>query len=98
VQREVFGFALRLRHRGMNTPPDFEKTEQFKHFKKVMTRLVDVPKAELDEQVRLHDKSHARILNGPGQSQSPLSGARHDDQIVPDREQIDDSAGCLVPR
>jgi hypothetical protein len=40
----------------------FEKTPEFKRFTRVMGRLIAVPKAELDEQVRLYDE---RSRNSP---------------------------------
>jgi hypothetical protein len=40
----------------------FEKTPEFKRFTSVMKRLIAVPKAELDEQVRLHNE---RSRNSP---------------------------------
>jgi hypothetical protein len=34
----------------------FTKTEDFQRFSNVMKRLMAVPKAELDQQVRLHEE------------------------------------------
>ena len=44
----------------------FERTLEFQHFKDVMKRLVAVPKAELDEQVRLHQEQSRKNPNRRG--------------------------------
>jgi hypothetical protein len=44
----------------------FERTLEFQHFKEVMTRLVAVPKTELDEQVRLHQEQSRKNPNRRG--------------------------------
>lgn len=44
----------------------FDNTPEFAHFKKVMGRFVAVPKAELDEQIRLHDERSRKSGSRPG--------------------------------
>lgn len=44
----------------------FERTAEFKAFARTMKRLIAVPKAELDEQVRLHDERSRLSPSRPG--------------------------------
>jgi hypothetical protein len=44
----------------------FDKTPEFAHFRDVMKRLIAVPKAELDEQVRLHAEESRKDPNRRG--------------------------------
>lgn len=44
----------------------FDKTPEFQHFKTVMKRLIAVPKAELNEQVRLHAEQSRKNPNRRG--------------------------------
>jgi hypothetical protein len=58
--------------------PAFEKTADFAHFREVMKRLVAVPKAELDEQVRLDEERSkaAPVRRGPGEGRARLAKKR----------------------
>lgn len=52
-------------------PAPFEQTPEFKSFSEAMRKLVSVPKAELDEQVRLHEKESAEKRKAPKSAKQP---------------------------
>ena len=54
----------------------FEKTPEFKTFTNTMRRLIAVPKAELDEQVRLHDERSRLSPSRPGPKPKAKPAAR----------------------
>jgi len=54
----------------------FEKTKSFAHFKDVARRLVAVPKSELDEQLRLHEKQSKASGSRPGPKPKKKTRAR----------------------
>jgi hypothetical protein len=55
---------------GMETPPreEFDSTPEFDHFKKVMKRILAIPKSELDGKVKGAKKRSPRAgnPNAPG--------------------------------
>lgn len=55
------------------TAADFEATPEFRHFKETMRKLITVPKAELDRQVKEYGKRSPKTKNVTRARKAPIA-------------------------